>query len=104
MKDLYVNVKVRNRNMEIIAEEMYELTTYTEMVKLGIQRVITEVNALISKATQRPFEQWDEETLSQFSYIRRLLLDRAGEIGRLPDNLRWEGDDHVRETIPTAKT
>lgn len=40
-------------------------------------------------------EEWDAETIRQYGVIRRQLLDVAGDIGRLPED--------VHEHVPTPE-
>lgn len=49
--------------------------------------MITDVESLVYQLTGKPREQWDDETWSTFTRIRHKLLDKAGEIGRLPENI-----------------
>lgn len=55
------------------------------MLSLDLKRVITDVEDLIYTINGGcPKDEWDKETLALFSKIRSKILDKAGEIDRLP--------------------
>lgn len=62
---------------------------------MDIQRVITDVESLVYQLTGMSREQWDDETWGIFTRIRHKLLDKAGEIGRLPENLITTGTEQI---------
>lgn len=70
-----------------MSTERYALRDYADMLKTDLHRVISDMEALIYLATGQPREAWDDETWSAFSRLRHKLLDKAGEIGRLPESL-----------------
>lgn len=49
--------------------------------------MISDVEAMIYEWMGLPREHWDDETWTAFTAIRHKLLDKAGEITRLPENL-----------------
>lgn len=50
--------------------------------------MISDVEALIYHLTGLPRVEWDVETWKAFSQIRHKLLDKAGEISRLPEHMK----------------
>lgn len=83
-----VQVEYRNAKMELISRQVYDLTDYTSMLKADLLRLITDVEDLCFEVNgNRPKEEWSDESWSAFCKIKHKLLDKAGEIGRLPANI-----------------
>lgn len=87
MESLYVRMTRKNRDMETVSEEEYPLQDFVELMRQDLQRVITDVESLVYHTTNKPREEWDDETWAAFTRIRHRLLDKAGDIGRLPEYL-----------------
>ena len=88
MDDKYfVHVVYKNGRQEVVQDVNYELRDYTDMLRADLLRVITNIEDLVYEANnQRPKEEWPDNVWSGFCRIKHKLLDKAGEIGRLPDN------------------
>lgn len=87
-KQLVVNVTYRNARMDPVCKETYTLQEYTEMMKTDLLRLVTDVEELCYIANNnKSKEEWSDETWSMFGKIKHKLLDKAGDIGRLPQNL-----------------
>lgn len=88
MDDKYsVHVVYKNGKQEVVQDVNYELRDYTDMLRADLLRVITNVEDLVyDMNNQRPKEEWPDNVWSGFCRIKHKLLDKAGEIGRLPDN------------------
>lgn len=87
------NVRIEYKNAEgiLVGSEDMDLTEYAMMKKLALQRVIGDVEKLIYTMNGNlPRAQWSEETMKQFSAIRRQLLDVAGDVGRIPEQMTCE--------------
>ena len=83
-----VRIEYKNAEGVLVGTEDMELTEYTTMKKLALQRVIGDVEKLIYTMNGNlPRAQWGEETMKQFSAIRRQLLDVAGDVGRIPEQM-----------------
>lgn len=64
------------------------------MLSLDLKRIITDVEDLaymINGNTVK--EEWNEAELILFNKIRSKILDKAGELGRLSDNI-YDADTH----------
>ena len=86
--ELGVRVVYRNKNMEQTYSRVYSLTEYTEMLRADLLRLVTDVEDLCYAVNQnKPKEEWSDETFAGFSKIKHKLLDKAGDIGRIPENL-----------------
>ena len=86
--ELGVRVVYRNREMEPTYSRVYTLSEYTEMLRVDLLRLVTDVEDLCFAANDnKPKEEWSDETFSAFSKIKHKLLDKAGDIGRIPENL-----------------
>ena len=83
-----VKVEYRNAKMELISEQVYDLTDYTAMLKADLLRLITDIEDLCYSVNgNRPKDEWSDETWSTFCKLKHKLLDKAGEISRLPANI-----------------
>ena len=88
MQDIGVKITYRNEKMEPIYEEMYGLNDYTDMLRLDLLRLITDVEDLVYEMNgQKSKEEWTDASYTAFCKIRHKLLDKAGEIGRMPENM-----------------
>jgi len=85
--DLDIRITFQNEDMETVFDEVYALPEYTSMLKTDFQRVISDVESLIYQLTGKPRAEWDTDTWQIFSRIRHKLLDKAGEVGRIPQNI-----------------
>lgn len=57
------------------------------MIRTDLLRLITDVEDMAYHANDnKPKEEWTDESWSTFCKIKHKLLDKAGDIGRLPDN------------------
>lgn len=64
------------------------LEEYAVLLRNNLQRIIGDVERLIYTLNgNRPREEWEPEVTRQYSLIRRQLLDTAGDIGRLPEDV-----------------
>lgn len=85
---LGVRVVYRNRNMESTYTKTYSLEQYTEMLKIDLQRIVSDVESLCYAANgNKEKEEWSDETFSAFNLIKHKLLDKAGDVGRIPENI-----------------
>lgn len=88
-EDLVVNVTYMDANMKPRYRRTYSLSDYTFQLQEDLRRVITDVEDLCYIANDnKEKEEWSDETFSLFNKIKHKLLDKAGDIGRLPDNLK----------------
>lgn len=71
-----------------MSERDCSLTDYTSLLKNGVIRLILDAEDLAYRATDcKSKEEWPEDVMASFLRIRHKLLDTAGEIGRIPENL-----------------
>lgn len=85
---LNVKVAYRNAKLELVAERVYSLEDYASMIKTDLLHLISDVEDLCYAANgNRVKEEWTDETWSSFCKIKHKILDKAGEIGRLPMNI-----------------
>lgn len=88
MDDFTVKVSYKNKNLEKVNEQTYELKQYLEMTKLELMRIIMDVeDSFIYMNDGKQKEEWPAETINRFNRIRHKLLDQANSIERLPDNI-----------------
>lgn len=87
-KDLYVRITYRNANLDPVNTQMYELKDYTDMMRNDLLKVISDIEDAFYVATGNRYkDEWPDDVWSSFTRIKHKLLDKAGDIGRLPDNL-----------------
>jgi len=76
IQDIGVRVTYRNKDMQPTYTKTYSLDEYTEMLRVDLLRVVT-------------FEE--------FNRIKHKLLDKAGDIGRLPQNIVLRTSEPLNE-------
>lgn len=87
-KNLGVRIIYRNEKLEPVYEKAYSLKDYSEMLRADLLRLISDVEELVYENNgNKPKEAWPDETWSAFCKIKHKLLDKAGDIGRLPENI-----------------
>ena len=87
-KDLNVKITYRNARLEPVNTQLYPLKDYTELLRNDLLKVITDIEDAFYIATgNQPKSQWPDEVWSGFTKVKHKLLDKAGDIGRLSENL-----------------
>lgn len=100
MKKKTVRIEYKNAEGVLVGTENMDLTEYTTMKKLAVQRVIGDVEKLIYTMNGNlPRVQWSEEVMKQFSSIRRQLLDAAGDVGRIPEMMTCECEQRKENSV-----
>jgi hypothetical protein len=88
MVNLRTQVTYKNRDLKTISKCEYALKDYTDMLSLDLKRIITDIEDLLYMATGgKSKADWQELELLAFEKIKHKILDKAGEIGRLPENI-----------------
>lgn len=86
--ELKTRIVYKNKKLETVSECVYPLRDYADMLSLDLKRIITDVEDLLySMNDNRPKEEWKDAELSAFNKIKHKILDKAGEIERLPENI-----------------
>ena len=92
---LNVHITHRNSKLQPVADEMFTLEEYTSVLGNDILRMITDVEDIIYTVLDgNQKEDWPDEVWGKFSKLKHKLLDEAGAIRRLPENLIYGGDEH----------
>ena len=87
-KQLGVQVVYRNKDLDPVYSKTYTLQEYTDMLKTDLMRLITDVeNLCYAVNDNKAKEEWNEDTFQAFLKIKHKLLDKAGEIKRIPENI-----------------
>ena len=98
MKNIGVNISYKNSKQETVCKKTYTLEEYTELMHADQLRLISDVEDMAYKLNQgKPKEEWSDESWSSFCCIKHKLLDKAGEIERLPQNLVEYKCDTIKE-------
>lgn len=59
------------------------------MLSLDLKRIITDIEDLVYMTNgNKSKDDWNETELMAFNKIKHKILDKAGEIGRLPENIQ----------------
>lgn len=91
--NLKAKVVYKNRNLKTISECEYNLKDYTDMLSMDLKRIISDVEDLVYSMTgSKSKEDWNESDILAFNRIKHKILDKAGEIERLPVNI-FDGDN-----------
>lgn len=86
--NLKVQVVYRNEKLEPVYDKTYTLRDYTDMLRADLQRLVTDVEDLAYVACDnKDKSDWPDDVWASFCRIKHKQLDKAGDIGRLPDNL-----------------
>lgn len=87
----FVTVVYRNKDMEPVYEKRYSLQDYTEMLRADLLRIISDVEDMVYDLSGNTSKsEWPDKTWNEFCRIKHKLLDKAGEVQRIPDNLMVE--------------
>lgn len=86
--NLRTQVTYKNKSMQTISRCEYSLKDYADMLSLDLKRIITDIEDLVYVATgSKAKAEWPETELLAFEKIKHKILDKAGEISRLPENI-----------------
>lgn len=92
-KEYEVNVTYKNDALETVLDKTYTLKEYSDMLRADLLRIITDIEDLIYEMNDnKPKNEWSDLSWASFCKIKHKLLDKAGAIGRLPDNIIERGD------------
>lgn len=86
--NLRMRIVYKNKELKPISKCEYSLEDYSDMLSMDLKRIITDVEDLIYTMNgNKPKDEWDENALCAFGKIKHKLLDKAGEVARLPENI-----------------
>lgn len=87
-QNLGVKIVYRNEKKEPVFEREYSLNDYCDMLREDLLRIITDVEDVLYIANDnKRKDEWSDSVWASFCKIKHKLLDKAGDIGRLPKNL-----------------
>lgn len=88
IKEILVKVTYRDKDLQPTYTRTYSLQEYAEAIRSDLQSLVGDVETLGYIANNnKSKEEWSDESFSVFTRIKHKLLDKAGEIGRLPINM-----------------
>ena len=97
-QEICVRVVYRNKDMLPTYTRTCSLGEYADDIRSDLQGLVGDVETLGYIANgNKPKEEWSDESFALFSRIKHKLLDKAGEIGRIPSNII------MRETEPMSE-
>lgn len=92
---LNVHITHRNSKLQPVADELFTLDEYSAILSNDLLRMITDVEDIIYCATNgSQKEDWTDDVWGKFSRLKHKMLDEAGALKRLPENLVCGGDDN----------
>lgn len=88
INNLGVKVTYRNHALEDVYTKTYSFSEYTDMLHADLLRLVTDIEDLCYTVNDgKPKEEWTDESFAVFNKVKHKLLDKAGDIGRMPENL-----------------
>lgn len=92
--NLRTEITYKNKDLKTISKCEQSLKDYSDMLSLDLKRIITDIEDLLYLSTgSKSKNQWSEAELIAFEKIKHKILDKAGEISRLPENI-FDADEN----------
>ena len=83
-----VVITYRNSKLEPVSTQAYTLEEYTGMLRNDLLKIITDIEDVLYTATDDKVKsEWPDQAWVPYAHIKHKLLDKAGEIGGLPDKM-----------------
>ena len=100
-----VRVVYYNAQMQPVCEKRYDLNTYLEYMRSDLLRLISDVEEAIYQANGcKSKEEWPDAVWLGFSKIKHKILDKAGDVGRLADNIyEIKEEEHGQNHLGQAR-
>ncbi len=87
-QEICVRVTYRDKDLQPTSTKTYTLSEYAENMRADLQGLVGDVETLGYIANKnKPKEEWSAASFAIFNRIKHKLLDKAGEIGRIPSNI-----------------
>ena len=100
IQEIGVKVTYKDKDLRPKYTKTYSLNEYTDMLREDLLRIVTDVeNLCYATNGNLPKEDWDDDTLNEFNRIKHKLLDKAGDIGRLPSNIIFRTSEPMGEFV-----
>ena len=97
-QELCVRVTYRDKDLRPTYTKTYTLGEYADIMRSDLQSLVGDVETLGYIANDnKPKEAWSDESFAVFSRVKHKLLDKAGEIGRLPSNILLRSSSPLSE-------
>lgn len=98
IKEIIVKVTYRDKDLRPTYTKTYTLNEYADAIRADLQSLVGDVETLGYIANHnKPKEEWDDNSFAVFTRIKHKLLDKAGEIGRLPVNMTLRTHEPLSE-------
>lgn len=86
-----VRVVYRNDEGKVVSKRDYLLTDYVGVIQTDLFRIISDIEGLYYRLNDgKPKRNWAQEDVQDFEALKHKLLDKAGEIERLPSSMILE--------------
>ena len=88
VSEVLVRITYRDKDLQPTYTKTYTIGEYADIMRADLQGLVGEVETLGYIANgNKPKEEWSDDSFAVFSRVKHKLLDKAGEIGRLPSNM-----------------
>ena len=100
IEDIGIRVTYKDKELRPIYTKTYSLNQYTDMLRADILRLITDVeNLCYVQNGGEDKSNWPAATLEEFNKIKHKMLDKAGDIGRIPQNIIIRTNEPLSEYV-----
>ena len=83
---LYIQEKTREYGVDIV--QNFSLDEYTAQIQNGIFNIISDIESAFYVMCEGKLKnEWPEDVTRLFNLIRHKMLDKAGEVARISENL-----------------
>lgn len=95
MDNIGVHITYKNSKQETVCDKTYSLNEYTDQMRTDQLRLISDIEDMAYRLNHgKPKSEWTDDSWASFCCIKHKLLDKAGEIERLPQNIvEYEGEN-----------
>ena len=105
VNDITVRITYRDKDLHPTYTKTYSLGEYADIIRADLQGLVGDVETLGYIANDnKPKEEWSDESFAVFSRVKHKLLDKAGEIGRLPSNINVRDGEQMTHFVARMLT
>lgn len=87
-KELNVKITYRNQKLEPVSTQLYTLEDYTGMLRNDLIKIISDIeDGFYAACGNKCRDEWPDDVWASFVRIKHKILDKAGDLQRLPSNI-----------------
>ena len=95
IEDYSVRIKYKNRKGDYVGENVYPFGAYTKVLSFDLKRCLgtieEAVKEIYKKCGKDDDENCDLREDPKFSEVRKIILDAANALERMPDTVCYKG-------------